>query len=260
MSRDAPTPPDPAVWQAQYLRLISFPVEPQNSVQQNWWHDLTGADRERRVEKKREVEEEGTFDGLSLSLSIDLLRLQWTVAPRLSAENLPDELPVLGQFLQRKDWFSNLMRRWLASSPPVSRLAFAGVLLQPVESPEAGNAMLDRYLRWVDIDPQCTDFLYRVNRHVRSRTDVPGLHVNRLMTWSVGRFTAFIREQLLGPAGQEAAQQIAKAEKYACVLELDINTAPGPADLVLRHEALPHILDELVELGVDIATKGDIRT
>lgn len=259
MSRDAQSPPDPDVWQAQYLRLISFPVEPQNSVQQNWWHDLAEADRESRVDKKLQVEEEGVFEGLSLLLSIDLLRLQWTVAPRLLADNLPQGPPTLGPFLQWKDWFRNHMHRWLTMSPPIRRLAFAAVLVQPVENREAGYAMLDRYLRSVDIDPQSTDFLYRINRRVRSRTDVPELHVNRLTTWSVGRFAVVVRGQLTGLADQEAGQQIARSETHACVLEFDINTVPEPAGRVLPREALPRVFDELVELGVDIATRGDIR-
>ena len=219
MSRDAQRPPDPDVWQAQSLRLISFPVEPQHTVPQNWWHDLAGVDRERRVEKKLEVQEQGVFEGLSLSLSIDLLRLQWIVAPSLSADNFPEGLPILGPFLQWKDWLRIHMHRWLAMSPPIKRLAFAGVLMQPTESREAGYAMLDRYLGSVDIDPQSTDFLYRINRRVPSRTDVPELHVNRLTTWSVGKFVV-VHQQLAALADQRAAQQFAGSETYACVLSL----------------------------------------
>jgi hypothetical protein len=259
MSRDALPPPEPNVWQAQYLRCISFPVQPQHAVAQNWWHELTGTDRESRVEKKREIEEEGTVEGVALSLSIDLLRVQWTVAPRISAENAPDGFPVLGPFLQWRDWFRNLLQRWFALSPPVRRLAFAGVVLQPVATRDEGYGLLDRYLRWLDVDPQSSDLLYRINRRVPSRTGVPDLGINRLMTWSVGRFEVLLRTQLLGEAGQPEAGQVERTERHACVLELDINTVPEPRDRILPQDALPAIFDELLELGTEIAARGDQR-
>src|SRR5258708_2840524 len=51
---------------------------------------LTGSDPEIVLEKrsKQEREESGVFQGAELSLSFDLLRIQWTVSPRLDAENL----------------------------------------------------------------------------------------------------------------------------------------------------------------------------
>lgn len=256
MSRNAQAPPPPSVWQAQYLRLISFPMEPQFAVSQAWWNNLTGAERESRVEKKREVEEEGTFEGVSLSLNIDLLRLQWSAVPRVLAENV-EGAPTLGPFMEKKDWFRNLMRRWLQTSPPIKRLAFSGVLLQPVESREAGYALLDRYLRWVDIDPQSSDLLYRINRPVAA-SSVAGLRANRLITWSVAEFVVVVRAQLAA-SGQENQQQTARARAHHCVLELDINTVPGSPDRELPHDALPRIFDELVNFGVDIATRGDVR-
>ena len=46
MSANAERPPAPDVWRTQYLRLIAFPQQPQFDVDQNWWQDLTGAERE----------------------------------------------------------------------------------------------------------------------------------------------------------------------------------------------------------------------
>lgn len=257
MSKDAPAPPDFSGWQAQYLRLISFPAEPQFSVQQDWWRTLTGEDRERRVEKSREVQEEGEFEGAILSLAIDLLKLQWTFAPVISAESIPEGIPVLGPLMKRKDWFRGHMHRWLEISPPITRLAFAAGLFYPVESREAGYQMLNQYLRCVDVDPHSTDFLYRVNRRTASRTGVAGLNVNRLTTWSVGKFEIAIRAQTAGLSGQEeASTQTMSEEKYACALQLDINTVPQ-AGRNLPAESLQQIFDELIEFGVGIATHGD---
>lgn len=254
MSRNALSPPDPEVWQAQNLRLISFPIEPQNTTPQNWWRDLIGTDRETRTEKRAEVTEQGVVEGVSLALSIDLLRLQWTAAPNRSANEVPEGPPTIGSFLNRADWFRQYMHRWLEMSPPINRLGFAGRLLLPVETREAGYQMIDRYLRWVDIDPQSTDLLYRINRKVLSRTGSSELYINRLMTWSVGQFSIVIHAEV----GQ-AAQQQTLSQTQACLLELDINTAPNPSGGELMRNQLTQLFDELVDLGVEIATRGDFR-
>jgi hypothetical protein len=111
----------------------------------------------------------------------------------------------------------------------------------------------------MDIDPQSSDLLYRINRKVRSQSGVEELAINRLMTWSAGRFEVQIRALLPEEIGQQGAGQLAHAERHACLLELDINTVPEPQDRILPREDLPRIFDELVALGVEIATRGDYR-
>src|SRR5438094_560296 len=103
MSERAEAPPGPEVWRAQNLRLIAFPREPQFAARQDWWRGLTGAEPESVIERrqKQEKEESGIFQDATLTLSIDLLRVQWTAAPRLDAENinLGEQPPVLGPFM-----------------------------------------------------------------------------------------------------------------------------------------------------------------
>ncbi len=253
MSANAPPPPGPAVWQAQYLRLIAFPTQPHVGVDQHWWTDLTGAESESTTRKRHEREEQGPFEGAILSLSIDLVRIQWTANPRID-ENQVQMPPTVGAFGERQAWFRGLMERWLEQCPEISRLAFACLLLQPVESREVGYETLNRYLRWVDIDPQSSDFMYRINRR-RESAAVPGLSINRLGTWSVGRFVEV--EAQIGPPGVTA--QIVPQIAHACALELDVNTVPEPANRILPHQNLPRLFGELVDLGIDIATHGDVR-
>jgi hypothetical protein len=258
MSKQAEAPPDPEAWRAQILRLIAFPRDPQFATQQDWWRGLTGVDPENVLLKpqKQEKEASGPFQGAVLTLNIDLLRVQWAAAPGLDAEsiNLDEQLPVLGPFLEKKDWFRALMDQWLPHCPPIHRLAFTASLLQPVENRQAGYRMLDRYLRWVEIDPESSEFLYRINRRRPSGTGIPGLVLNRLSTWVVARFAVLVK--IVG--GGHPEQQIQPTEKFACAVELDINTAPdfqGP----LPHADLPRVFAELVDAGVAIATRGDVR-
>lgn len=257
MSESAEAPPGPEAWQAQNLRLIAFPGEPQFALQQNWWQRLTGSDPENVLEKKQkqEREESGVFQGAVLTLSFDLLRIQWTVSARLDAENLlgGQMPPVLGSFIEKQAWFRGLMEQWLPHCPPIHRLAFTASLLQPVPDHPAGYRMLDRYLRWVEIDPQSSEFLYRINRRAESAV-VQGMGINRLSTWLVGKFAVSVRII----TGGHPEQQIKPTETFACAVELDINTVPefaGP----LPHADLPRIFAELVTVGVEIAARGDER-
>jgi hypothetical protein len=258
MSQTADAPPGPEAWRAQNLRLIAFPRDPQFAVQQDWWRGLTGVDPENDLVKRQRQEKEasGPFQGTTLTLNIDLLRVQWAASPRLDAESidLGDQPPILGPFLERKDWFRALMEQWLPRCPSIHRLAFTASLLQPVENHQAGYAMLDRYLRWVDIDPQSSEILYRINRRRDSGTGIPGLTLNRLSTWVVAKFAVLIRVI----EGGHPEQQIQPTENFSCAVELDINTAPdfrGP----LPHADLPRIFAELVEAGLEIAARGDAR-
>jgi len=258
MSANAPQPPDPTAWQAQYLRLITFPTEPWVAREQNWWQDLAGAEPESSTRKRHEREVVGIYQGFSLSLSIDLLRIQWSMAPRIDPSVAQDQPPTLGQFIERQNWFTGLMNEWLVQCPPVKRIAFAGTLLQPVQDHAEGYRRLDQYLRCVDVDPNSSDLMYRVNRRSPSVTGIPDLSMNRLSTWSVARITMAIGVQLLGDLGYQTGQQMVRDDTFACALDLDINTAPEfPREL--PHDDLPRIFTELADLGVEIATRGDYR-
>ena len=258
MSAQAESPPGPEAWLTQNLRLIAFPREPQSAVAQNWWREVTGAEPENIAEKrqKQEREESGVFEGALLSLGFDLLRIQWTAAPRLDAENINFEPqpPVLGSFTQSKDWFRGLMERWLPHCPPIHRLAFTASLLQPVPNHQSGYEMLNRYLRSVDVDPQSSEFLYRINRRRTSGTGIEGLTLNRLSTWVVAKFVV-LRAVVVGGHPE---QQFQPTESIACAVELDINTTPDFHGLLPKDDLI-HIFAELVEAGVDIAGQGDVR-
>lgn len=253
MSREAYAPPDPARWQCQYLRLIAFPLASQVTAAQNWWERLTGVERDSSVTRKQQREDVGTFDGTTLSLLIDPLRIQWTaMAPVVQLEDRPGGFPVIGSFLQRKQWFCELMNKWMSVAPPINRLAFAGLFLLPVERPEAAPDTLNCYLRAVDVGPTEGDFLYRINRRRPSDSGVPGLEINPLRTWSVLKLI-----QKMGTPEEIVSRGGQSSEITACALELDINTVPTEGQL--GQERLSALFTELVEVGVRIATTGDDR-
>jgi len=82
---------------------------------------------------------------------------------------------------------------------------------------------------------------------------IHGLRINRLTKWSVVRRGTGLIE--LSPHGPKASF-FPSAESYACRLELDINTLPD-YEGELPHDQLGDIFQELVDLGMETAIKGD---
>ena len=257
MSANAPPPPEIERWLAQMLRLTTFPLEPAIRLEQNWWEDIAGDDSE-IVAKKNERAQIGAFEDVTLALTIDILRVQWAVSPPRSELEDIDGLQNLGQFTVRKEWFKDLMNRWIPNCPPLTRLALGGMLIIPVNTREEGYELLNRYLRSTEVDPTSTDFLYRLNRPVQSRV-IPDLKINRLSTWVVGKWVVEVRAQPIGQIGTGQGEQAVRSEKFACTLEFDVNTDPNPAITELPRESLSELFEELVSQAVSLATTGDVR-
>ena len=249
--------PDRNEWRAQYVRLIAFPSEPQLAAEQNWWLDLTGNQPETSLRKPQKREDSGVFGEVALSVEIDPFRVKWTVAPRVDADNLPDDFPTLGPAFERRDWLIELMGRWLAICPPIKRLAFAGNLLQFVDSRDEAYSRLDKYLHSVQVDNDTSDFMYRVNRRRDSQTGIDGLHINRLSTWAAAKLNFGLHAVSQGTG--ETRNVPIREDHNACVLELDINTVPDFPEPELPYEALLRIYTELVDIGLETAELGDCR-
>lgn len=239
------------------MRLAAFPEQPAYGTTQNWWQELTGSEASECNEKRqtREKTESGDFAGANLLLEIDLVRVQWTAQLVYNPLEIEAEFPTLGPFVDRRDWFRELMGAWLGKAPPLKRLAFAGRVEQPVASHVEGYELLNRYLRCVDVDPKSSDFLYRVNRRRSSRTGTPDLEINRLCTWGVRKQTLRVNASSLAME----PPQVAQSEFYSTIAEFDINTVPElPGGRLPSGEGLIAILHELVEFATEIATVGDI--
>ncbi len=116
------------------------------------------------------------------------------------------------------------------------------------QDPAEGNKILTELLPALKIDMDMHDLLYRVNRRRHSRT-IEGVELNRLSTWSI----ASILEIRVEVQGSERVESTVTGN--VCRLELDVNTAPQPTQ---RIDDLAGIFEELVDLGNEIAAKGDV--
>jgi hypothetical protein len=90
------------------------------------------------------------------------------------------------------------------------------------------------------------DFLYQYNRRRRSQR-VPEVKINRLSKWTWVP---------LGEVRAEGGELVFPAES-ACLLELDINTAPEFQG-ALPHDRYVPLFEEMVGLAVEIAARGDV--
>jgi hypothetical protein len=257
MSASAINLPEPDVWEPAHLQLIAFPTSPACDVEQTWWQDITGDRPEESARKRQERMDQGVFQGSSLALSADVLRFVWIVAPVATPTALLENpIPTLGPCRQAFESFELIMRRWLDMSlPKIKRIAFAVKLTQPAKDRETGYRVLAQYLHDFRLDPDSTDFQYRINRKRPSRTGIPGLLINRLMTWGVLKVAIQARMGIPGSGEEMAASPV---EAHFCSLDLDVNTIHEFSGEI-PHAALGAVFSELVQLAIEIAKDGDIK-
>ena len=257
MDTNKVTLPDVDKWQVQVLRLTLFPTPAAKINEPNWWSDLTGAKPEERTLRpsKEELHEEGLFDKGILSLDVRPFRIDWLFSKATDEEGFASSYPTLGLFTEATDKFHKLMLTWLnsPSAPPAVRIAFGAILLQPIDSHVSAYTLLNSYLPNVTVSPDTKDFLYQINRPTKSQSShFEQLELNRLSKWACVKFQR--RTLDLGPTAQ--AFSTGKTN-YSCRLELDFST-PGEISNELNHAHIGDVFTELVNLGKEVARKGDV--
>jgi hypothetical protein len=243
-------------WQPNQLQIVVFPKTPMVGVHQRWWQQLTGRDPDETSTKKLESTVVGEFNEWSLVLTVDLLRIIWTLTPKTDPANPIISMPTLGAYLLARDAFLKPMKTWITSlCPPIKRMAFAGLLVQGAESHGDAYQLLQRYLiRTVQIDPASTDFQYRINRRTPSVRSA--LSINRLSTWSALKVAVSARAFIPGHEQSFTRHQVFE-DQYGALLQLDINTDAEREDEIPGGER-PALLDELVSHADSLASTGDV--
>lgn len=201
-------------------------------------------------------QEEGPFGGGKLIITSRSLpaRIDLIYAFEMAAT---EEFSTLGTFQSSNYEFLKLVNRYLDESEEISRLAFGAVLLRQAVSKEGGYKSISSCLPDITLDcANSQDFLYQINRPRLIELQGTGLLVNRLSKWAVARIQ---RLQIEVNIGEKTSHTVPSLEgMYACRLELDINTSPKGVD-PLDRAILSPIFEILMELGKEIAEKGDIK-
>jgi len=249
--------PPPTAWLVESLRLTVFaePGAPFDSSK--WWVDLVGAQPDSISDQPKQSlhNERGRLDDQrDLILQVQANRIDWVMLPPAQTEAaLPMDFLAVGDFPATVNGFATIMRRWLPSCPPVTRLALGGVLLQAQSDRRAGYVLLGSYIPSVTLDPDSSDFSYQINRPRKSTTSIPNLEVNRLTRWAV-----VLLRTLAVSAGLQAMSVADMARRSACRLEFDINTSQEFTGRIPQGQ-LTDLLVELSDLALEIAALGDIK-
>ncbi len=232
-------------WQIESLRFTAFPSEPQRP-QENAWESLRGSPPPWQQARPREdlVRESGPFGSGALTYDANPTRIDW----RCLSQTKDDGPPDLGGFPGGAASFLRLMKMWLKDAPRLKRIGYGPTLLLPVSTQEEGNAVLNRVLPEVEIDRDCRDFFYQVNRRKNSE-QINGLALNRLTRWAV---QTFARTRV--PIQQNDTTPYQQESVCACRLDLDFNTDHEFAKK-LPKTRLGKLLDELSKLAVDTSNE-----
>lgn len=245
-------------WRAQGFRLTAFPLPGSMPATLEWWRQAAGLEPDEQTTnpKKGSSITSGAFGPGKLILQVEPERVDWRLVPSdLDPANLPAtfEVPVLGPLADVLQGFTELCDRWLmqAELPELGRLAFGAELVHPETGRAAGYEWLPHYLP-VENKPDSSDFIYRINLPVPSRTGIDGLRINRVSTWTVAAYRLLGFQLVMGTGGSVVASPEAA---YAFRSELDFNTAPGLSG-PLPKGRLIDVRRELVALALEVAERG----
>ena len=161
--------------------------------------------------------------------------------------------PTLGPLPDALESFMRVTERWLSVGPTITRIAFGAVLFISVKDLASAYQELSRFLPTVELGgTDSPDFLYQINRP-RASKSLPEIRVNRMTKWSVIQGESIS----IGFRAGGGSVLASASPELACRLELDINTVPE--SMTSTHQArIQPLFNELVELGSEIAEKGDI--
>ena len=257
-------------WEPELLRLTGFTIGEVDG--EAWWPEVAAAPLEKEARDLREGTYQATGrltgdDGQENVLRLQLAqgRVDWLQTPNQEPENQEPEISpwrTMGSLESSLPAFIALLQPWLSRvDADFTRMAIGVVARRTVESRESGYRILSKYLPF-ELPVGSTDFLYQLNRPRESRALGDGSLVNRLQKWSVVSLkrVELTLGQGLGTTGEPGpSTEVIRPTTlgHGCRLELDINTAAE------REEPLPKerrvdILEELAELALEIASKGDI--
>ncbi len=244
-------------WTAQQLRLTIFPHGSRTVNIEEWWQAIVGAppDVVNARPKLNQFLMESTYGLGKLTLRLIPNRVDWLYQVLADSENGSDDfVSSLGKFESALDVFTNITDKWFALDPipEANRIALGAVLEIPVADRAEAYKVLSDFLPHIGLDENTSEFLYQINRHRHTQINGERLRINRLSKW-LARVAS--QESLVVDA--TSIIHSSEVKSMASYLELDINSQQDYQG-VMSNQVQKEILSKLVELGLEIAEKGDI--
>ena len=235
-------------WEVEFLRATAFKNEAlPTSYGDESWKKVVGAEAEEITRKAAlsAYSASGPVDAGMLSLNIAPGRIDWLFGPA-NLEAVLDHS--LGKFTNQDELFAERLLNWLQfPSVAITRIAFGEVLRLPVANRTAGYRALGEFLPRIAPDPESSrDFVYQINRP-RDSKSIRGVMVNRLSKWA----SMELNTGVIGSAKPFASMQFVR-------LELDLSTDKDSEKDLSKDKCLNLMFQELISLGREIATEGDI--
>ena len=241
-------------WQVLQLRGTVFSADVPHLDLSTIWRQVVGEDPEEEQNRPRQglYMLTGPFGDWQLRVTGLPDRINWVITP--GEEGYAEESRLGPSLTVELEAIHSLSEGWLSAIPDKRRLAFGAVVADPVENKREGYGKLSEILRAsVAIDPDnSSDFLYQINRP-RESIVFPHLMINRLSKWSVASRASY--HMSLSPGGPPTRVNVTDEGTWLN-LELDISTEADYSEN-LPNEKMESIFQELTELAVEIATKGD---
>ena len=257
MARQDDTTQKAVRWQVESLRATTFHVPGAYvAVSTDTWEQVIGEQPDQVLTRPRQrvVQQSGTFEDKQLALVARQDRVDWIFQGMVGPPGEPMlGPPTLGPLPDALESFMRVTEKWLSVGPTITRIAFGAVLFISVKDLASAYQELSRFLPTVELGgTDSPDFLYQINRP-RASKSLPEIRVNRMTKWSVIQGESIS----IGFRAGGGSVLASASPELACRLELDINTVPE--SMTSTHQArIQPLFNELVELGSEIAEKGDI--
>ena len=245
------------LWNVESLRATTFHSVGEFTLEASQvWEIATNEKPEQVSSRPREglTQAEGTYDNKALLVVCRPDRIDLNIRPVPPPPNVPvTGFVTMGPLLDLLPPFLGVSKNWLRAGPASTRIAFGSVLLLEVADLVSGNRMMEELISSVKLDAEgYSDFFFQINRRRKSAAR-EGVLINRLTKWSV------IQGGGIGVSVHPGVEPrvVHSPEFFSCRLELDMNTA-GFLDSPLPGSDSIDLFDELVQLGQEIASQGDI--
>jgi len=247
-------------WVAETIRFTFFPMpEAEINSPEDWWEAFVGSPPEQISNKPKEgsTNVSGTLqdEELKLILNIQPERIDWQLIPNVES---PDEMPDnIGNLVDRMPLILEPITNWLNNIDiEINRIAYGVILLKKAENRASSYETLNSLLHEVNIDSEgSSDFIYQINRK-RPSKHMKGLEINRLSRWSSMAFGKF---KIPNIGTDSITTPLTVSQTVSSTrLELDINTSATSTNNI-QEESRDAIINELIELGNEIADNGDTK-